>query len=386
MKNSVRTSRQSSKASISTRFTSCGGSLRKYANDSGAQRNDCGLTSRDKSSSTSRACSPGKAEENSPGVRTKEKEASPENSNASSEGASTERTQETQTDQVLRSRSLAQSSGIMAKPVSVVVPNDGDQAALITPDGLVGDRPQGSGAASAARKAKKRRFETIPSGSSSSTKVKDSREGSSGMQPEERALIWRKIRAKDCALPDLDRMLDREAYTRMAIANARARLDAFPYKEEIAAQLLTIQKFCVELEAACAKGQESSSEIQILKEKLDRVEQEKLAAQGDVEAVWEKCKRILKDRNAAIRKESSRARRSLLEEYGIVLDKVREKLQKKKEETTAEVALQEKETDCDVDYGAAAVLDSSLGRIELPEVSSDSVNQDFGDATDQVDS
>lgn len=192
-----------------------------------------------------------------------------------------------------------------------------------------------------------------------------------------------------------------------------ARLAAFPYKEEIAAQLLTIQKLCVELEAACAKGQESSSEIQILKEKLARVEQEKLAAQGDVEAVREKCKRILEDRNAAVWKESSQARRSLLEEYGIVLDKVREKLQKKKEETTAEVALQEvrakievlseyqeggfepeeelewlwqKETDCDVDYGAAVVLDSSLGRIELPEVSGDSVNQDFGNATDQVDS
>lgn len=86
----------------------------------------------------------------------------------------------------------------------------------------------------------------ISSGSSSSSKqkapspVKDSREGPSGVQPEERglrdgfpsslsfshdkdvpifedpeslALVWQKIRAKDCALPDLDRMSGREAYT-----------------------------------------------------------------------------------------------------------------------------------------------------------------------------
>lgn len=102
-----------------------------------------------------------------------------------------------------------------------------------------------------------------------------------------------------------------------------------------------------------------------------------------------------------------------MEEYGVVLDKVREKLRKKKEETAAEVALQEvrakikvlseyqeggfelkeelerlrqKETNCDVDYRAAAVSHPSLGRIELPEVSGDSVNQDFGDAVDKVDS
>lgn len=86
-----------------------------------------------------------------------------------------------------------------------------------------------------------------------------------------------------------------------------ARLVAFPDKEEIAAQLLTIQKLRVELEAACAKGQESSSEIEILEEKLARAEQEKLAAQGDAEVVREKCKRVLEGHDAAIRKESRRA-------------------------------------------------------------------------------
>ena len=97
----------------------------------------------------------------------------------------------------------------------------------------------------------------------------------------------------------------------------------------------------------------------------------------------------------------------------MVLDSVREKLKKKKMETAAEVALQEvrakidalsayqeggfeleeelerlrqKEVSCDVNLGMAAVSDSSLRSLELPQVSGESTNQDVDDVVDQADS
>lgn len=39
--------------------------------------------------------------------------------------------------------------------------------------------------------------------------------------PESLASVERKIRLKECVLPDLDKMADCEAYIRMAVANAR---------------------------------------------------------------------------------------------------------------------------------------------------------------------
>ena len=39
--------------------------------------------------------------------------------------------------------------------------------------------------------------------------------------PEGLALIWRKIREKGCELPPLDDMRERDAYVRMAVANAK---------------------------------------------------------------------------------------------------------------------------------------------------------------------
>ena len=39
--------------------------------------------------------------------------------------------------------------------------------------------------------------------------------------PESLATIWRKIRAKGCELPSLEHMRERDAYVRMAVANAK---------------------------------------------------------------------------------------------------------------------------------------------------------------------
>ncbi|KAF3606375.1 hypothetical protein DY000_02048487 [Brassica cretica] len=107
--------------------------------------------------------------------------------------------------------------------------------------------------------------------------------------------------------------------------------------------------------------------------------------------------------DAAARKERNLALRSLAREYDAVLAVVKDKLRKKKEEKAAEIHLQEVrariealtehneggfeleeelgrlrelEISLDLDYGVASVSDRSLSRLELPEVSGDSVDQE----------
>ncbi|KAL0650452.1 hypothetical protein Bca4012_093143 [Brassica carinata] len=117
----------------------------------------------------------------------------------------------------------------------------------------------------------------------------------------------------------------------------------------------------------------------------------------------EKHRRKIEGREATALKERSLARRSLAREYDAVLAVVKEKLQKKKEETTAEIRLQEvrariealteyseggfgleeelgrlrdQEISLGLDYGVASVSDPSLSRLELPEISGDLVDQE----------
>ena len=144
-------------------------------------------------------------------------------------------------------------------------------------------------------------------------------------------------------------------------------------------------------------------EVEGLKGKLAATEMEKVAVQNDLDSMKEKHRREIEDCNAAARKEHNLARRSLSREYDAVLAVVKDKLRKKKKETAAEIRLQElrariealtkyseggfqleeelerlrdREISLDLDYGLASVSDPSLSRLELPEVSGDSVNQD----------
>ena len=144
-------------------------------------------------------------------------------------------------------------------------------------------------------------------------------------------------------------------------------------------------------------------EIEGLKGKLPAVETEKVAVQNDLHSMKEKHRQEIEGRDAETRKECNLAPPSLAQEYDAVLTVVKDKLQKKKKETAAEIRLQEvrariealteynkggfeleeelerlryQEVSLDVDYGLALVSDPSLSRLELPEVSGDSVNQD----------
>ena len=150
------------------------------------------------------------------------------------------------------------------------------------------------------------------------------------------------------------------------------------------------------------KGQQCEVEVEELKGNLAAAEVEKVAIQNDLGSVKKKHRREFESRDVAARKECHLARRSLAREYDSVLAVVRGKLQVKKKETAAEIRLQEvrariealteyneggyeleeelerlmsQEISLDVDYGLASVSDPSLSRLDLSQISGDSVNQ-----------
>ena len=105
--------------------------------------------------------------------------------------------------------------------------------------------------------------------------------------------------------------------------------------------LLTIQQLRGELEAVRVTEQQRDVEIEGLKGKLAAAKMEKVAVQNDLDLMKEKHRRELEGCDAAARKECNLARRSLAREYDAVLALVKDKLQKKKKETAAEIRLQE---------------------------------------------
>ncbi|KAG2266897.1 hypothetical protein Bca4012_075625 [Brassica carinata] len=267
--------------------------------------------------------------------RNKEKEVLLDRPDESSEAGSLERAQKVQRGPVLRSRSQAHSGLPPLLRVS------GEGTSWINP-GV--------------------RLSSVPEASSWAFSYDN--EIPILENPDTLAAIWRKIRAEGCELPSLERMRERDAYVRMAVANAKAmeasneyaalmegRLANFPSKEEIAGHLLTIQQL-----------------------------REKVAIQSDLDSMKEKHRREIEGRDRQARKDRHLARLSLAREYDGVLAVVKKKLEQKKKETAAEIRLQERlkdlEISLEVDYGLASVSDPSLSRLDLPEISGDSVNQD----------
>ncbi|KAL0721690.1 hypothetical protein Bca4012_036289 [Brassica carinata] len=215
--------------------------------------------------------------------------------------------------------------------------------------------------------------------------------------PERLALVWRKIRSTECKLPSLDRMQARDAYIRMAVANAECtaqamkpsneymdlmekRLAEFPDKEEIRKHHLTIHQLRTELDSVRLRDERNAEEILGLNERLMLSERGRVALQGNLDLMKRKWKREAENRNALIRKKHRLARSSPSEKYAAVLATVKAKALKKKEEVAAEIRLQDrlkgKETSCDIDYGLETVSDTSLDRLDLSAVSKESIYQD----------
>ncbi|KAL0827719.1 hypothetical protein Bca101_051397 [Brassica carinata] len=225
--------------------------------------------------------------------------------------------------------------------------------------------------------------------------------------PDSLAAIWRKIRAEGCELPSLERMRECDTYATEAsneyAALMEGRLANFASKEEIAGHLLTIQQLRGELEVAREVERQREAGIKESKKNLAAAEAEKVAIQSDFDSMKEKHRREIEGRDRRARKDRHLARLSLAQEYDVVLAVVKNKLEQKKKETAAEIRLQEArariealteyneggfeieaelehlkdlEVSLEVDYGLASVSDPSLSRLDLPEISGDSVNQD----------
>ncbi|KAJ4894763.1 Uncharacterized protein Rs2_21557 [Raphanus sativus] len=180
-----------------------------------------------------------------------------------------------------------------------------------------------------------------------------------------------------------------------------AQLADFSSRDDIGGHLLTIQQLRIELEATRVEEQQREKEVEELKERLAASEVEKVAIRVDLDSMKEKFKWEIERRNVAACRERRLACRSLACVYGVVLEVVRANLQKRKEEKDAEIHLQEvriealteyneggfeleeeverlkhHETSLEIDYGLAAVYDTSLRRLDLHQVSDDSINQD----------
>ncbi|KAH0862438.1 hypothetical protein HID58_079649 [Brassica napus] len=382
-------------------------------------------------------------------MRKKEKEVLLDRPDESSEVGSLERAQKVQRRPVLRSRSQAQSPGLLARSVSIAIRAGGTRKASDNSASSAGDRALNDEVDSLTHRRQRRVLEeinTVTSGSSSSglpPPLRVSGEGTSRINsggrlssvpeasswafsydneihilenPDSLAAIWLKLTAEGYELPSLERMRDRDAYVRMAVANAKAmevsnqyaalmegRLANFASKEEIAGHLLTIQQLRGELEVAREVDMQRKAEIEESKKKLAAAEAEKVAIQSDLDSMKEKHRREIEGRDRRARKDHYLARLSLAQEYDGVLAVEKNKLEQKKKETAAEIRLQEArariealieyneggfeleaelerlkdlEVSLEVDYGLASVSDPSLSRLDLPEISRDSVNQD----------
>ncbi|KAH0859217.1 hypothetical protein HID58_087478 [Brassica napus] len=285
----------------------------------------------------------------------REKEALPDRPDESSGVGSLERAQKARRGPTLRSRSQAQSPGLIARPVSMAVPVGGTRRVPNTSAISVGDRALDDDVESSTHRHRRRALEEINSVSSNSPSsglpplLRTSGEGTSQVDPS-------------AHLPDVHEISSwRFSYDNEATeasneygALMERRLADFPSKEEC------------------------EVEIEGLKGKLAAAETEKIAVQNDLDSMKEKHRREIEGRDAAARKERNLARRSLAREYDAEVRARIEALTEYNEggfELEEELErLRDQEISPDVDYGLASVSDPSLSHLELPEISGDSVD------------
>ncbi|KAF3513823.1 hypothetical protein F2Q69_00005377 [Brassica cretica] len=338
----------------------------------------------------------------------------------SSEAGSLERARKVQRGRVLRPRSQAQSPGLLARPVSVAIPSGGAREAPDTSASSAGDRALNDEIDSSSHRSRRwvlEEINSVTSGLSSprlSPLLRASGEGTSWVNPGvlpssvPEAFLW--SFAYDSEIPILENPDSLAAIWCKAMeasndyaALMEGRFANFPSKEEIAGHLLTIQQLRGELDAAREAERQRKVEIEKLKKKLAAAEAERVVVQSDLDSMKEKYRREIEGRDRNARKDLHLARVFLAKEYEGVLAVVKGKLEQKKKETAAEILLHETrariealteyseggfeleaelerlkdlEVSLDVDYGLASVSDPYLGRLDLPEIPGDSVNQD----------
>ncbi|KAF2574904.1 hypothetical protein F2Q70_00004566 [Brassica cretica] len=165
---------------------------------------------------------PGKGRRNK---RAREKEL-PDRPDESSEVGSLERAQKARRGPTIRSRSQAQSPGLLARPVSIAIPMGGARSRALEEINFVSSNSP-SGPPPPLRASGEGTSQVDPSAhlpdvqETSSWRFSYDNEVPILENPERFALIWRKIKEKGCELPSLGEMRERDAYVRMAVANGK---------------------------------------------------------------------------------------------------------------------------------------------------------------------
>ncbi|KAH0903197.1 hypothetical protein HID58_042700 [Brassica napus] len=254
---------------------------------------------------------PGKGRRNK---RAREKEALSDRPDESSEVGSLERAQKARRGPTLRSRSQAQSPGLLARPVSIAISVGGAQRVPNTSIGFVCDRALDNDFDSSTHRRRRRALEEINSVSSNFP--------SSGLPPLLRASGEVTEKQHEVEVEGLKGKLAATEAEKVAIQND---LD------------LMKEKHIREIE-----GREATAF------------KERSLARRSLSREYDAVMAVVRARIEALTKYS---------EGGFKLEEVLGRLR-------------DREISLDLDYGVASVSDPSLSHLELPEVSGDSADQE----------
>ncbi|KAF3610508.1 hypothetical protein DY000_02050305 [Brassica cretica] len=299
----------------------------------------------------------------------------------SSEAGSSERTRAVHRWRVLRLRSHAQSPGLPARPVSVVIPSGGARKSRNTSASFAGDRAFDDEIDSSSRRSRHRVLEeinTVTSGSSNPRLSPSLRASGKARSPSLRT---------PSHLQQFGVRSEERGASFLLLSICESVMPMFrwqspmPSKEEIGGHLLTIQQLQGELDTARDAEKQREVDFEELRKKMAAAEAEKVIAQNDLNSMEEKYKQEIEGRDRKARKDLHLARVSLAEEYEGVLAAI--KFDEGGFELEAELErLKDLEISLEVDYGLASVSDLSLGHLDLPEISGDSTPLNGGSGTD----
>ncbi|XP_048622646.1 uncharacterized protein LOC125591822 [Brassica napus] len=224
-----------------------------------------------------------------------------------------------------------------------------------------------------------------------------------------------RMRSAGCRLPSLASSVEREAYAKVAVASSKV-MEAFNEyvvmmedhvvasrnDKEIESIGSEIKRLSKELEATKREGKKDAEKIEALTEDWRRVHLENEALTSQIVAQRARIAALEVERDRDIRHTSRIARRDIAAKYQEVLKSLKGRWASKKKEVSAEIQLQEvtanidllnelwdggltvdaelarlkgMEGDCEDLVALAAVPDWSISKLDLPQVSDDSVDQ-----------
>ncbi|XP_013674175.2 uncharacterized protein At3g60930, chloroplastic-like [Brassica napus] len=214
-----------------------------------------------------------------------------------------------------------------------------------------------------------------------------------------------RMRSAGCRLPCLASSVDREAYAKVSVASSKVYFSyvaASRNDKEIESIGSEIKRLSKELEAIKREGREDAEKIEALTKDWKRVHLENKALESQMVAQRARIAALEVERDRDVRRASHIAHRDIVAKHREVLESLKDMWASKKNETSAEIRLlevvanidllielkdggltvdaelarlKEMERDCADLLASATVPDWSISKLDLPQVSDDSVYQ-----------